>query len=170
MTARWTTGLGPLPEWAAPVVIAAKAAGAVPDGMLAVEMAADEHAQARTASASRLLGELQGELLGGDDIVAADDALMFHAEDLLEIHATQPHEGGRALGRGAAEFGIERRDELLPQVAVRRRNGRDAGDAQLIDQATLQGAIGPFAAAARLGGVAQDVFDAQPRQRPAHLR
>ena len=95
------------------MVIAAEASGAVPDGMVAVEMAADEHPQARTGSAPRLLGELQEQLLGGDDIVAADDAFMLHAENLLEIHPPEPHEGGGAFGRGPTELGIERGDELL---------------------------------------------------------
>ena len=95
------------------MVITAKAARAVPDRMLTVEVTPDEHTQASTRTAPRLLGELQRKMLGGDHIVTADDALMLHAEDLLEIHAAEPHERRGAIGRGPAEFGIEGGDELL---------------------------------------------------------
>src|SRR5262249_5375669 len=113
------------------VIVAAKATSAVPDRMVAVEMTADDHAQARTGATARVLGELQGQLFSGDDIVAADDALKFHAEDLLEIHAAQRHERGGAISRRAAEFGIEGRDEGLAQVAVGGRDRRDTSHAQL---------------------------------------
>src|ERR1700752_3603174 len=107
------------------MVVAAKAPRAVPDGVMAVEMAADEHAQSRTGAAAGLLRELQGEELRGHDDVASDDALMFDAENLLEIHAPQPDEGRGAIGRGPTEFGIEGGNELLAQVAVRRGERRN---------------------------------------------
>lgn len=151
------------------MVIAAEAASAVPDGMVAIEMATDEHAQAGTAAAARLLGELEREVLGGDHVVTADDALMLHAEDLLEVHAAQSHEGGGVFGGRPAQFSIERRDELLAYVAVRGGDRRDAGHAEFIDQPPLQGPIGAFTAAARLRRVAQDVFDAQLGESPSHL-
>ena len=48
--------------------------------MLTVEVASDEHVQARTDAAAGLLGELQRNPFGRDDIVAADDALFFDVE------------------------------------------------------------------------------------------
>ena len=52
-------------------VVAAEAAGAVPDGVVAIEMAPDEYTKACTGAPPALLAELQG-------VVATDDALVFH--------------------------------------------------------------------------------------------
>lgn len=59
-------------------VVAAEAAGAVPDGVVAIEMAPDEYTKACTGAPPALLAELQGHLIRGDDVVATDDALVFH--------------------------------------------------------------------------------------------
>ena len=59
-------------------VVAAEAAGAVPDGVVAIEMAPDEYTKACTGAPPALLAELQGHLVRGDDVVATDDALVFH--------------------------------------------------------------------------------------------
>jgi hypothetical protein len=67
---------------------------------MAVEMAAHEHPEASTRAAAGLLGHLQGDALGGDDVVATDDALVFDAEDVVEIDAAQGHEGRGGIGRG----------------------------------------------------------------------
>jgi hypothetical protein len=61
--------------------------------MVPLEMAADEDAQAGASAASRLLGELQGDLVSGHDVVTADDALVLDAEDLLEVDAPEQDEG-----------------------------------------------------------------------------
>jgi len=37
-------------------------------------------------------------LVGGDDVVADDDPLMLHAEDLLEVDATEPNTGSNPVG------------------------------------------------------------------------
>jgi hypothetical protein len=82
-------------------VIAAEAAAAVPDRMLATEMAADQHAQPGARAAARLFGELQRQPFGGDDIVAADCALLLDTGDLIEIHRPSgtKAEAGSAGGR-----------------------------------------------------------------------
>ena len=46
-----------------------------------------------------------------------------------------------------------------PQIPV--GGGRDAGHAEFVGQPVLQGTIDPLAAAARLGGIAEDVLDAE---------
>ena len=129
-------------------VVAPQATCTVPDGMLAVEVASHRYMQAGTGAAARLLSELQREALGRDDIVAADDALVFDAQNVLELDATRRHKGGGGIGGRASEFGIEGGEEVLAQVAIGRGDGGDAGDAPLVDQAILQGAIDAFTAAA----------------------
>src|SRR6185437_1162347 len=99
----------------AAVVIAAEAAGAVPNGMVAIEVAPDQHPQAGTGAPTGLLVELQGDVVGGDDIVAPDHPLVFHAEDLLEIDTAQGHKRGSGLSREVGEL-IEVGDEVLAQV------------------------------------------------------
>src|SRR5262249_61790260 len=90
-------------------VVAAQATCTVPDGMLAIEVASHEHMQAGTGAAARLLGELQGEALGRDDIVAADDALVFDTQNVLELDATRRHKGGGGIGGGGGGVGPEAR-------------------------------------------------------------
>lgn len=81
-------------------------------------MAPDEDAQAGTGAPARLLGQLQGEAGGGDDVVTADDALVLDAEDLVEIDGAEGHEGRSGIRRRAAELGVEGRQEAVAQVAV----------------------------------------------------
>src|SRR5262245_29873423 len=79
-------------------VVAPQTTRTVPDGMLAVEVAAHEDVQPGARSTTGLLGELERDALGRDDIVAADDALVFDAENVLERHAT----GGTNAEAGSA--------------------------------------------------------------------
>jgi hypothetical protein len=51
----------------AAAVIAAEAAGAVPDGVVAIEVAPDQHPQAGTGAPAGLLFELQGDVVRGDE-------------------------------------------------------------------------------------------------------
>src|SRR5438132_13732464 len=96
-------------------VVAPQTAGAVPDRILAIEVATDEHPQARAAAAAGLLGHLQGHAADDDDVVAAHDPLFLHAEDLVEVHAVERDEGRRGVGRGSSELDVESGDEPLPQ-------------------------------------------------------
>src|SRR5580765_122397 len=145
-------------------VVAPQTAGAVPDRILTIEMATDEHPQARAAAAAGLLGHLQGHAADDDDVVAAHDPLLLHAEDLVEVHAAERDEGRRGVSRGTSELDVKGGDKPLPQVAVGRGHRRDAGDAQLVHEAILQGAVDALAPPPRGGGVAEDVFDAQACQ------
>jgi hypothetical protein len=149
------------------VVVAAQAAPAVPHGVMAVEMAPDEHAQPRAGAPPRLLGEWQGHSLSGDDVVPAHDAFGLEAEDLIEIDAAEGNKGGGGIGRGPAEFRVEGGQKVLAQIAVGGGDGRNARHAQLVDEPALQRLIGALAAPARLGGIAQDVLDAEPGEGPA---
>jgi hypothetical protein len=122
-------------------VEASQAAGAVPERVPPVEMAADKDTQARTSAAAGLLGDLQRHARGGDDVIAANDALVLEAEDLVEVDAAERHEGGSGVGGRPGELGVESGNEPRPQVAVGGGDGRDARDAQFVDETVLQGAV-----------------------------
>src|SRR5262250_1015027 len=82
-------------------VVAPEATRTVPDRMCAIEMASHEDVQPGTGAAARLLGELERDALGGDHVVAADDALVFDAENVLEStsRAATKAEAGSAGAR-----------------------------------------------------------------------
>src|SRR5215470_5218990 len=151
-------------------VVAPEATRTVPDRMCAIEMTSHEDVQPGTGAAARLLGELERDALGRDHVVAADDALVFDAENALEVDAARGDKGRGGIRRRTAELGVERREEVLAQVAIGRGDGGDAGDAPLVDEAILQRAIDPLTAAAGSGRVGENVLDAEPREGPAHLR
>ena len=101
-------------KWATAVVVPAQTSGAVPQRTLAVEVAADEDAQARARAAPRLLGDLQRQPVSRHDVVAADDAFVLDAEDLIEIDAPERHKrrgrvGGRPNSRLKAGTNCSRR-------------------------------------------------------------
>src|SRR2546422_7920393 len=73
-----STGSG-RPERLAGRVITTEAAGAIPDGVLAAEMAADQDPQPGARAAAGLLGELQRHAVRGHDVVAPDGA--FRSEE-----------------------------------------------------------------------------------------
>src|SRR5256712_7368350 len=137
--------------------------------MMAVEVAAHEDAQTGAGAAPGLLGDLQRHAVGRHDIVAADHAVGLDAEDLIEIYAPERHEGRGSLRRCPPKFGVEGGQELIAQIAVRGGHGGDAGHPQLVDEAVLQGAVDPLAAAPRLRRVAEDVLDAEPGEGAADL-
>jgi hypothetical protein len=58
------------------------------------------------------------------------------------------------------------RQEAVDEIAVGGGEGADPGQAELVDQAVLERAIGPFAAPTGLRGVAEDVLDAEGLQGP----
>src|SRR5437867_12110665 len=111
-----STGSG-RPERLAGRVITTEAAGAIPDGVLAAEMAADQDPQPGARAAAGLFGELQRHVVGSHDVVAPDQALVLDAKDLVEIDTAQRHKGGGGTGRRPAELGVEGRQEAGAQRA-----------------------------------------------------
>src|SRR5205823_1034453 len=75
------------PERLAGRVITTEAASAIPDGVLAAEMAADQDPQPGARAAAGLFGELQRHAVRGHDVVAPDGAFVLDAKDLVEIGA-----------------------------------------------------------------------------------
>src|SRR5687768_12964847 len=96
-----------------------------------------EDVESRARAAARLLGELERELVDGDDIVPPDHALGFNTEDLIEIDAAHRHEGRHGLRRGHGEFSVERRKETLAEVTIRRAQGGNARHSELVDEPPL---------------------------------
>ena len=141
-------------------VVAAQAAGAVPHRVVAAEMAAHENAEPGTGATAGLLGHLQGQPVGGDDVVPADNPFVLQTEDLIEVDPAERDEGRRGVSGGPGELLVELWEEVIAQVPVGGGQSGDAGHAQLVDEAPLQGAIDALAAAAGLGGVAEDMLDA----------
>src|SRR5260370_10200289 len=133
---------------AALAVVAPEAAGAVPDRVVAGEMPADEEAEAGAGAAARLFGQLEGHAIGGDDIGAAHDAFLLDAEHLLEVDAAERDKGGRRVGGRPAEPVVEGGEEALPQVAVGGGHCGDAGEAEFVDEALLQGWVEAVTSAA----------------------
>src|SRR2546430_7461912 len=111
------TGSG-RPERLAGRVITTEAAGAIPDGVLAAEMAADQDPQPGARAAAGLFGELQRHAVRGHDVVAPDGAFVLDAEDLVEIDAAQRHKGGGGIGRRPGELGAEGRQAALAHTAT----------------------------------------------------
>src|SRR5438552_15351416 len=105
--------------------------------MMAVEMAANEDAKSRTGAPAGLLGELEREAVGGDDVIAADDAFVLDADDLIEIDAADGHERRGGSGWGTGEVGVEGRQEAVPQVVGGGGDGGAAGEAKLVVEAAL---------------------------------
>jgi hypothetical protein len=81
--------------------VVAEALRASPDGVSAVEVAAEDDVQAGAARPAGLLGKLEAQAVEADGVVLADDAGLFHAEQLIEINIPQRDErgGGSAGGR-----------------------------------------------------------------------
>src|SRR6266851_7380722 len=66
-----------------------------------------------------------------------------------------------AVGGRPAELVVEGGEEALPQVAVGGGHRGDAGEAEFVDEAILQGAVDALTAAAGRGRIAEDVLDAE---------
>src|SRR5260370_39773598 len=85
-------------------IVVTKTPSAVPHRVLPAEMASDHHAQTGATATTGVFGHLQGDLLERDNIVLADGALRFLAEDAVEGDVVERHEGaggGRRAGRDA---------------------------------------------------------------------
>jgi signal transduction histidine kinase len=135
----------------------------------AIEVAPDEHGQARTAAAAPLLVDLEDHAIQDDGVVPRDRAGLFMTEDLLEVHAAEGHEGGRGIGRGPAEGRVQGGHEALAQIAIGRLQGADLGHPQFVHEPALQRAIHPLAAPPRLRRETHDVLNAEPGERAADL-
>lgn len=115
------------------------------------EGAADGDAQARAGAAAGLFRDLEGDPIEPHDVILAHGALFFMAENLVEVHRAQRHEGAGGIGRGSGEGFVIRLDEVLAEIRVGGRKRGDACHAEFIDEAVLEGAVEALTAAAGLG-------------------
>ena len=94
---------------------------------------------------------------------------MLDGEDVTEGAADIGQERRALLGGGDQEAGIEGGQEGVCDIAVGFVDGGDAGQAQLLGEAPLQGAEEALDAAPGLGRVGGNVRDAELAERPANL-
>jgi hypothetical protein len=85
-------------------IIAAEALGAAPDRVATIEVGADGDAEAGAGAAPGLLGELQGDVIEGDDVIERDGAVFLVAEDEVEGGGAERDKGGGGIGRGPREL------------------------------------------------------------------
>ena len=142
----------------------AEAMGTAPEAVGAIVVPAHEEAPPGIGRLPGLFADLQADAVEGHGVIGRHRTLFLFAEDLVEIDGAEGHEG---IGRGPREGGVVVGDEALAQVGVGGVDGGDAGEAQFVDEAILQGAVEALAAAAGLGGVGADVLDAEPGESPA---
>src|SRR5438128_11567281 len=97
-----STGSG-RPERLAGRVITTEAAGSIPDGVLAVEMGADQDPQPGAGAAAGLLGEWQRHAVGVHDDVAPVGPVVFYADPVVAVDAVHPRKGGCGTGGARGE-------------------------------------------------------------------
>jgi hypothetical protein len=126
-----------------------EAAALIVDQQAAVEAFADLDPAAGIGAAVRAVGNLGPPGAEADRVVAGHGAGIAAAEPLGEITG-RPAPGGHGLGRGLGEAAVVV-GEIGGQVGLGRGQGLDPVEAQLGDEAILQGRPEPFDAALRLG-------------------
>src|SRR3989442_15773827 len=104
-------------------------------------MVAHGDGQPDTAAAARLRRDLQDSASQSHGIVAGDHALFLVTENRVEIDGAEGHKGTRRIAWRAGERGVVLRHEAIREIAVRRLERRNPGDAELIDEPILESPI-----------------------------
>ena len=107
-----------VPKGAEPV----RAAG---DRVPAIQMASHRDLEPRTTAPTGLRRNLQDVVLQGDRVILRDHALVFVAEDRIEIDRPHRHKRTGGIPRGARERGVVLRHEVIGEIPIRRREGGD---------------------------------------------
>src|SRR5437879_6651391 len=131
----------------------------VEDEQPAIEEFADLGAAAGVGAAAGAPGNLHPTRAEADGVVAGDDAWIATAEETIELAGRPPPDAGR-VGRGPGEAAVEVGEEG-GQVGIGRLEGGDPAEAQLADEAVLQGLPQTLDAALGLRGVGLDIADAE---------
>src|SRR5512136_335171 len=118
-------------------------------------MTTDLHMEPAACPTATLLVELHDHLVQHDRVVLGDCPFGLDTQVLVEVTTPQGYECrprvcGRS-GEGRVVAGLE----LLAQVAVGFLHGADSSDAELVDQAPLNRAVGPLAPPSRLRRVGE---------------
>src|SRR4026209_1112064 len=98
-------------------------------------MAAEEDAEAGTAPAPAVLGELEHDAVEAYGIVEGHDPLLLVTEDLFAVAGAKGDKGRGGIGGGAAEFGVEGGQKALAQIPVGPGNGVNPRHPELVDAA-----------------------------------
>ncbi len=84
--------------------------------MGAREVTAHGDAEPRAGPAAGLFGELEGHPVEDDDVILADGAVFFMAENVVEVHRAQGHTGAGGVGGGPGEGGVIVWNEVVAQT------------------------------------------------------
>jgi hypothetical protein len=85
--------------------VVAEPPGPAPDRVGAIEVPADDDAQADAGGAAGLLGELQPDAAERHGVVLGDAPFVLLTQDLLELDA-KGHEGGDGIGGGRVKVAL----------------------------------------------------------------
>lgn len=146
----------------------AKALPPIVDDENIIKTQVDVDSGSGVTALSRSGRELEHVAKNADGVVVLDGPLVFEAADALEM-AGGGAPGRLRLGRRMGEALIEARKKSH-EDALRLGQRADLGEAELTDEAILQGAKEPLHAAFPLGRVSWDPLNAQLLKRPADLR
>ena len=139
------------------------------DGEIAVGVVVHPDLGAHKMGPAGIGRDLQPASLPRHGVVGGHGALLLDRQDVAPLALGDRHEGRAGLPRGNGEAGVVAGQIVLLEEAVGGLHGGDAGELQLLGQAVLKGAEGPFAAPAGLRRVGRDVLDAELGERPSDL-
>jgi len=129
---------------------------AAPDGVEAIEMAADEDAEAGAGRPTGLLAQLQVEVADRQHVVPPHQAGVFFTEDLREVDVAHGHKGRGGTGRRASKGGVVVGDEDIAQIGVGPLERGEAGQAEFVDEAIVSAdGRSPESASCRPGSVSK---------------
>ena len=143
----------------------------VPHADGAIEQLVEPHARLGVAAIPRAGRDLKGVALELDGVVMIDHAAIAEAQDTVQIEP-----GGERTIRRARIVGWDGKGGIVAiEIGGQERRGDGVGlgqasQAQLRDEAILQGTPESFDAAFRLGRASGNGADAQLDQGPAELR
>jgi hypothetical protein len=143
--------IGVWAEGGAQVIVTSKQAALITHGQRAVGELMDDYRAAYEMQALAGRRQLQDEVFEGNGVVVAHHPFILARQHQLQFDARQLDEGAFGLRRFDGEAAVEVWDEVLLQIVVGGCVIVNALMSEFLWQSSLNGAEGPFAAAARLG-------------------
>ena len=141
--------------------LGAETLAAVVDRERAIEVGVDLDAGSGVAASTGPGPELEETAVDLDGVVVLDGALVLEAADAVEVTLGRSRPpSGFEVRRGLREAGIVAREKPV-EHALGLRQGARLGEAELDDQAILEGAEEPLDSSLRLWGMRTDPTDAE---------
>lgn len=141
--------------------LGSEALAAVVHGERAIQMCVDVDAGSGIAAATWPGPELEEAAAELHGVIVLDDASVLEGADAVEIPQDRGRPpGGLGVSRGVSEAGIVAWEKPVEQALGLGERAR-LGEAELDDQAVLEGAKEPLDASLGLGGVSTDPADAE---------